>query len=218
MKHPILLALLFMLLTTPLSLAQDNIQQHPNFTGNWALNISLSDNIQQVMMKAMGGGRPGGSQGGGKGGGKGGGRRGGGMGGGGGGRGGSMGGRPGGGSTGPNPQAQKRAEEMKVQYSHLEIFQEGVELNVTNGLDITHLLHTDGRTENIWTQRGEASATANWEDQLLVIRWKTRQDTMGRTRYYELDEDGTRLTVREEIRIPNSKDLVNVRLVYDLQR
>jgi len=213
MKRSILSTMLFLLVAVPLSQAQDNIEQHPNFTGNWTLNEKLSDDIQQIMMKAMGGGGGKGSSSGG-----GGGRRGGGMGGGGGGRGGSMGGQPGGGQSGPNPQAQKRAEEMKLQYSRLEVFQDGLELNVTDGLDITRLLHTDGRTENIWTQRGEATATANWEKDVLVIQWQTSQDTKSRTRKYQLSEDGTRLNVRELIRIPGSKEMLSAQLVYDLHR
>jgi hypothetical protein len=216
MKRTILSTMLIMLIAVPLSQAQDNIEQHPNFTGNWNLNEKLSDDIQQIMMKAMGGGGGKGRGGGGGGGGRGGG---GGMGGGGGrGGGGGMGGQPGGGQSGPNPQAQKRAEEMKQQYSRLEIFQDGLELNVTDGLDITRLLHTDGRTENIWTQRGEATATANWEKDELVIQWKTRQDSKSRTRKYQLSEDGTRLNVRELIRIPGSKEMISAQLVYDLHR
>ncbi len=211
MKQSILVALLFMLISVPLSMAQET-GQHLNFTGNWTLNKKLSDDVQQVMMKAMGGGGKGrGGMGGGGRGGHGGGR-------GGGGRGGGMGGQPGGGQSGGNPQTQKRAEKMKQQFSRLEIFQDGIELNVTDGLDITRLLHTDGRSDTIWTQRGEATAETNWENDILVIQWKTRQDTKARIRHYQLDEKGSRLTVKEMIRMPNSKEMLSVQLVYDLQK
>ncbi len=209
MKLTIFTSLILWLISTPLCLAGEN-NQHPNFTGNWTLNTKMSDDIQQVMMKAMGagggrgggGGGRGGSMGGGKGGGRGGGRRGG----------------MGGNQPGQNPKAMKRAEEMKQQHSRLEIFQDGIELNVTNGLDISRLLHTDGRTENIWTQRGEATATANWENQVLMVQWKSRQETLSRTRSYQLIDDGRRLTVKELIRVPNSNEMISVRLVYDLQK
>lgn len=215
MKSPILFTLLIMIIAVPLSMAEETADQHPDFTGSWVLNKSLSDDIQQVMMKATGGANRGGggggkSGGGGRGGG--GGRRGGG----GGGGGGSMGGQPDGGQSGDNPQAQKRSEEMKLQLSSLEVFQDGLELNITDGLEITRLLHTDGREEKIWTQRGEATATANWEADTLVVEWKTSQDTTARTRYYQLNENGKLLTVRELIRIPGSKEMVNVQLVYNL--
>jgi len=216
MKRSILLTLFLLLISAPLGMARE-VSEHPNFTGNWTLNKNLSDDIHQVMMKAMGsenrrGGGGGNGSGGmgsrGRSGGRGGGR--------GGGMGGGMGGRPGSGQSGPNPQARKRSEEMKQQHSRLEIFQDGIELNITNGLDITHLLHTDGRTENIWTQRGQATATANWQAHTLVVRWETRQEAGGRTRTFQLNEAGTRMTVKEMIRVPGSKGMVSVQLVYDL--
>ncbi len=225
MKRLILATMISLLIPISGVQAEESPDSSPNLTGYWTINEKLSDDLQQVMMKAMGGGRGGGKGGGGGhgggGGGMGGGGRGGGMGGGGrgggmggGGRGGGMSGG-GGDSSANNPQAQKRAEEMKQQYSRLEIFQDGDELNVTNGLDITRLLYTDGRTNTIWTQRGEAAATAIWEGSTLVIRWKTRQETLARVRYYSLDEEKKRLTVSEEIQIPNKDEVVKIRMVYD---
>ncbi len=212
MKRSILLTVLFMILAVPLSLAQETTQEQPNLTGSWALNEKMSDDIHQIMMKAMGGNRGAGRGSGGPGGGRGGG------GGGGGGRGGNMGGQPGGEQSGSDSQAQKHAEEMKKQQSSLEIFQDGLELNITDGLDITRLLHTDGRSEKIWTQRGEATASAHWDKNILVVEWKTGKDPKARSRNYELSEDGGRLTVSEKLPIPNSKDTVSAKLVYNLQK
>ncbi|MEN8007304.1 MAG: hypothetical protein ABFS42_09840 [Candidatus Krumholzibacteriota bacterium] len=191
----------------------------PNLTGNWVLNTKDSDDIGAVMREAMAARQSmgvGGMQGGGKGGGRGGGRGGGGRGG--GGRGG--GGRGEGGSAPDQDRmvkAQQRMARLQEEYSRLEIFHDGIELNVTNGLDITRLLFTDGRQMNIWTQQGEARATATWQKQTLVVEWKTRQDTLSRIRYYTLSESGRRLTMTESRRLPGQDKTVKITMVYDLE-
>ena len=207
-----------LLLITPLlflspAQAQD---ETPNLTGNWVLNEKQSDDFAEVMREAMGGSQ-------GKGGG---GMKGGGQGGGGGGRGG--GGRGGGGQGGgmsdsgqdPNKAAktQQRLARAREEYSRLEIFHDGIELNVTNGLDISRLLFTDGRQMNIWTQQGEAKATATWQKRTLIVEWKTRQDTMNRIRYYTLSEGGMQLTMTESRRLPGQDKTVKITMVYDLQK
>lgn len=176
-------------------------RQHPNFTGTWTLNRHLSDPIQPP--------RPAGSQqspGGGS-------KRGGGGRDGGGRHGGSGHGR--GGEQQSSTQAQQRAARLQQELSHLEIFHDGNELDVTNGLDISRLLFTDGRTMTIWTQRGEATATAVWEGQTLVVQWKTRQDKVARSRRYTLEADGQRLTISEKRRLPQGQDFHEIILIYD---
>ena len=192
--------------------AQDDAP--PNLTGNWILNVKASDDMAAVMREAMGTGQSMG--GGGKG--SGGGGRGGGMG---GGRGGGHGGKGGGmGDSGDDParqvKAQQRLVRIQEEYSILEIFHEGIELNVTNGLDISRLLFTDGRRMNIWTQQGEATATAHWQDRTLVVEWNTGQDTMSRIRYYTLSETGYQLVMTESRRLPGQDKTVKIRMVYDL--
>lgn len=209
----------FLLIITPLlfhsaARAQDD---PPNLTGNWVLNEKESDDFAEVMREAMGGsqGKGGGSmQGGGKGGGRGGG--------GGGGRGGGGGGGSHGGGMGDSGQdpskaakTQQRLARAREEYSRLEIFHDGIELNVTNGLDITRLLFTDGRQMNIWTQQGEAKATATWQKRTLIVEWKTRQDTMNRIRYYTLSEGGQQLTMTESRRLPGQDKTVKITMVYD---
>jgi len=204
----------FLLLITPLlflsaAQAQDD---SPNLTGNWVLNEKESDDFAEVMREAMGGsqGRGGGGmQGGGKGGGRGGGR----GGGGGGGRGGGMGDSEQ--DPGKAAKTQQRLTRAREEYSRLEIFHDGIELNVTNGLDITRLLFTDGRQMNIWTQQGEAKATATWQKQTLIVEWKTRQDTMNRIRYYTLSDGGQQLTMTESRRLPGKDKPVKITMVYD---
>ena len=186
----------------------------PNFSGHWVLNIKESDDFAEVMREAMGGeqgGRSGGMEGS-SGGGMGGGR--------GGGKGGGGGGR-GSGSSGDQEhqvKAQQKLARAQEEYSRLEIFHDGVELNVTNGLDISRLLFTDGRQMNIWTQQGEATATASWQERTLVVAWKTSQDTMSRIRYYTLSEGGQQLTMTESRRFPGQDKTVKITMVYDLQK
>ena len=185
----------------------------PNLTGNWILNVKASDDIAAVMREAMGGGQ--GMGGGGKDG----------SGGGGGGRGGGMGGGHGGKGSGMNGsgadqdrtvKAQQKMARLQEEYSRLEIFHDGIELNVTNGLDISRFLFTDGRKMNIWTQQGEANATASWRERTLVVTWKTGQDTMSRIRNYALSGDGRQLIMTENRRLPGQDKTVKIRMVYDL--
>ncbi len=176
----------------------------PTLTGFWQLNPSLSDDLQEIMREALGGGPRGGRKG----------RHGG------GGRNPDEGGHDVGNLSGSDKdqaeQMKKHAQEFQQQFSTLEIYQDGIELNVTNGLDITRLLYTDGRTQTIWTQRGEATATATWQDHTLVVHWRTEKDPTGRTRRYQLQEDGKRLNVTEVLRLPGQKDTVSISLIYDI--
>ena len=104
---------------------------------------------------------------------------------------------------------------MKQEYSHLDIFHDGIELNVTNGMDISRFMYTDGRENTIFTQFGQATAKANWHGHSLDVEWKTRQDTTARVRHYQLSEDGQQLYVSEERNIPGQDKPVDIRLVYD---
>ena len=189
----------------------------PNLTGNWILNVKASDDMAAVMREAMGSGQGMGGRGGGRGGGGGGGR-GGGMGGGGGGRGGGKGSGMGdsGADQARTVKAQQRMVRLQEEYSRLEIFHDGIELNLTNGLDISRLLFTDGRRMNIWTQQGEANATASWRERTLVVAWKTGQDTMSRIRNYTLSGSGRQLIMTENRRLPGQDKTVKIRMVYDL--
>ncbi len=177
----------------------------PNFTGKWTLNKQMSDPIQPTRPQGgpSGGGKSGGEMSGGRGGG---GR-------GGGGRGG--GGQGGGGAQPPSAQDQQKTNRLENELSRLEIFQDGIEMNVTNGLNISRLLFTDNRTMTIWTQRGEAKANAHWDGSTLIVQWKTSQDAMSRIRRYTLSDSGFRLTVTEKRRQPESDKYREMTLVYD---
>ncbi len=178
----------------------------PNLTGNWILNEKASDDMAAVMREAMGGGQSMG--GGGKGGG--------------GGRGGGRGGGKGGGTgnsgedAARQAKAQQRLIRVQEEYSRIKIFHDGIELNVTNGLDISRLLFTDGRSMNIWTQQGEANATAHWQGRTLIVEWKTNQDTMSRIRNYTVSETGYQMIMTETRRLPGQDKTVKIRMVYDL--
>ena len=206
----------YILILSLLFLAEAKAQDTPpNLTGTWVLNEKESDDFPEVLQQTSGSGQGGLDSGMGKGrggGGRGGGRRGD------GGQGGGI--DKGGGSSSGHQDRQVRAQQklarVQEEYSHLEIFHDGIELNVTNGLDISRLLFTDGRQMNIWTQQGEASATASWQDRTLVVSWKTSQDTMSRIRYYNLAEGGQQLTLTENRRLPGQAKTVEIELVYDL--
>lgn len=170
----------------------------PNLTGNWILNVNASDDMAASMREAMGGG---------------GGRRGGG----GGGHGGKGGGMSNSGDDAARQaKAQQRLVRVQEEYSRMEIFHDGIELNVTNGLDISRLLFTDGRRMNIWTQQGEANATAHWQGRTLIVEWKTSQDTMSRIRNYSVSETGFQLIMTETRILPGQDKTVKIRMVYDL--
>ena len=198
-----------------------------DLTGQWVLNEKLSEQPtppQRPERRQGGGGQgggPGGGMGGGPGGGMGGGP-GGGMGGGmGGGRGGGRGGgmSRGGGqdddSDSRQQQIARQMEELKKAKSSLEIYQEGLELNITDGLDITQLFYTDNRKTTIWTPRGEATATAHWEDAALLIEVQGQRDPGASVRTMQLNEDGSRLIVTESRPLPGQKKNMQIKLVYD---
>jgi len=174
----------------------------PNLTGTWVLNEKDSDLFKAEAGRAQDGPPPGGQGGGGRGGG-----------GGGKGRDGGHGGQ--GGQTPADPEAQSRREEMKKQVSRLVIFQDGIELNVTNGLDISRLFFADGRTMDIWTQQGMAKATAEWTGPILVVQWQIGEEGPHQVRRYSLDESGNRLIVSETRQQPNNDKTVDLTLVYE---
>lgn len=173
----------------------------PDLTGNWALNEDESDSFKaqgrsQGSPPSGGGGRGGGGRRGG-GGGKGGGSRGGGQ------------------QEGPSAEDQARMEQMNRSISRLTIFQQGLEMNVTNGLDISRMLITDGRDLKIWTQQGMADATATWSGATLVVRWSVEGGDLEQVQRYSLGEDGTQLLVTATMQRPDSDKTRTMTLVYD---
>lgn len=195
----------------------------PNLTGNWILNSKLSDKMGDIMKKARDGERPqdgmggrgpgGGGPGGGPGGSPGGGNPGGGM------RGGMRGGPGGapGGDAAKDPSDSRRqgAEEMHRRHQSLEIFHQGIELNITDGLNITQLFHTDGQPRTVWTDAGQAQATATWKGNILEVIWQEDRRPMPRTRHYQLSGKTGRLIVTEEVPLPGQSDRQTIKLVYD---
>ena len=105
---------------------------------------------------------------------------------------------------------------LKQEISELEIFQQGAELNITDGLDISRLIVIGGGEAIIWTERGEVKASARWENGTLVEKWQPSGRGAGRTRRYALTEDGRQLIVQEERSgVPGQERPFTVRLVYD---
>jgi hypothetical protein len=197
MRTPLYFLTLAALLAFCVVAAQAN-DTIPDLTGTWVLNENESDTFNapgrgQGGTPAKGGGRGGGGRGGG-------------------GRGG--GGGQGGGQE-PSAEDQARLEERNKALSKLVIFQQGFEMNVTNGLDISRMLITDGRDLEIWTQQGMASATATWNGPTLVVRWSVSEEGPEQVRRYSLEEDGLKLSVRATVQRPDSDKTHTVSLVYD---
>jgi hypothetical protein len=180
----------------------------PNFSGTWLLNLELSERPTAPPADRehlpRGGGK-GSHQGG---------RR--------GGQGGRAGGpgaegrgadsRPQQPAAGREPKpTRNRVQEM----SRLEIFHDGPELNLTDGLAVSRLLFTDGRATTIWAENGEVTTTAVWQGADLVISWQTPADGAGRVQRFALSEDGRRLTVHEQRRVPGGEEFRSVTFVYD---
>jgi hypothetical protein len=178
----------------------------PDLSGEWVFNRETSDDPAAVMRQAFSGGGRGGGMAGSMG--RGGGGRGGGM-----GRGRTGGGprsgeRPTGDQDGRNPGAH-----LLERYGTLSVFHDADEIDFTDGMDISRLLHADGKAEKVWTERGQVLATARWLDDDLEILWQGGGGE--RTSRYALSEDGKQLVVTEEILRRGSDEKIELRLVYD---
>lgn len=179
----------------------------PDLSGSWVLNRSQSDDPAAMMGGGPGGGDRDGE---GRGGGRGGGRY----------RGGALG--EGEDSTDSPTDVRKGPDAAMVarldqRIASMDIFQAGNEFNLTDGLDISRMLHTDGREESVWTERGEAKAKAGWRDGALVIDWAGGRGP-ARTTRFELSADGNQLYVFEQVVKPGEKKPISMRLVYDRRR
>jgi len=178
-------------------------QEHPDLSGVWNINRAKSDNLARIFLPGGSGNRQGTGSGN-----RGGEHR---------GRGGKRGGGGGMRNSGNgNGQAgREQLEQLKREYARLEIFQDGAEVDVTNGLDITQLFFADGNPTSIWSPQGMVQAHARWVADTLVVDWQNRQATAGRVRRYRISEDGRTLAITEERRLPSREDPIVVHLVYD---
>ncbi len=201
MRTIVLSAALGLLLAPAAATPADEIL-HPDLSGEWTLNAEASDDPAEVQRRARSGQTGGGGM---SGGGGGGGGRGGG--------GGHGGGKHGGGSPGREGEGGNPTGRMMARYATLTIFQEGDELDITDGLDISRLLRTDGTPQKVWTERGQVQATAAWRSATLEVVW--RGDDWERTSRLALSTDGSRLVLVEEIGAPTSERRTTLRLVYD---
>jgi len=181
------------------------------FNGAWTLEAARSDDPAKLMPKlADPGERPGGKGGGGMGGGR---DRGAGPGmGAGGGQGNTRGGSFGGGQTGKTAGA-GGPPELAGGRSRLLIFHQGPEFGVTDAMDISQTVTTDGRRSERWTHRGQVFETAALQDGRVVVR-SEGQDGQVRTTTYELNADASELTVRMTFKPPRADKDVTLRSVY----
>ena len=110
---------------------------------------------------------------------------------------------------------QQKLEAMKRKVARITIFQEGLEFNVTDGQDISHLLFTDGREMTIWTDRGQATAFAAWNGPVLVTRWRMGKDQPENIRRFSLDAATDRLIVTDTFTRPDSDKPTTRTMTYD---
>ncbi len=175
-----------------------------NLSGLWIIDKKASDDLKQALIpsgdrgKGSGGGMSGG--GGGRGGH---------------GRGGGMGGNIGGGApSGIQERMMRNMKDLEKEISRLEIFQTEHEFNVTDGMEMTRLIFTDGRDNKVWTRQGEAIAKGDWQNNTLKIEIQSAGKKQGQVRHYTLSEDGNKLTVLFKKSMGPSGEPKTLRLVY----
>jgi hypothetical protein len=190
---------------------------HPDFSGHWKLDPKASDDPARMGGGPGGPGGPGGRPGGGPGGGRGGGP--------GGGRGGSgpaldpnQGRMPGEGFDGSEGEAGKRAEaagrQAAREFGLLEIFHEGDEFDLTDGMQISRMLRIGGEPTEVFTPRGSVKAAAAWEGDALVVTERDPQGQVRRTRQFRITGDRSTLTVKEIRQLPGKEGNAVMSLVY----
>ncbi len=188
---------------------------HPDFSGHWKLDPKASDDPAKMGGGPGGpGGRPGGGRGGGRGGGPGGGPV--------GGSGPAMdpnqGRMPGEGFDGSEGEAGERAQaagrQAAREFGLLEIFHEGDEFDLTDGMQVSRMLRIGGEPTEVFTPRGSVKAAAAWEGEALVVTERDPQGQVRRTRQFRLSGDRSTLTVKEIRQLPGKEGNAVMSLVY----
>lgn len=177
-----------LLVMTGAALAEDP-PAHPDLSGNWVLNRQASGNIEQILGPIAAGPAPQ-----------------------------EVGGR--GSQDGPQEMTEerkaqilRRMERMLERLAALEIFHEDPDLDYTDGLEISRVLHTDGREDTVWTETGQMQASATWTGGTLEITWVG--ETVSRKTYLAMSPDGRQLIVNEQVRSEGRGPAATLRLVYN---
>jgi hypothetical protein len=178
----------------------------PNLSGSWRLDPKASDDPSRVPGGGQGQGQ-GQGQGKGQGQGQGGGP------GGGGGRGPALdpnqGRVPGEGFDGSedpaNEKAQAAGRQAAREFSELEIFHDGDEFDLTDGMEISRMLRIGGQPTDVFTPHGVVKATAAWENDTLVVTERDAQGQVWRSHHFLISAGGSTLTVRQIRQQPGKK-------------
>jgi hypothetical protein len=178
-----------------------------NFSGAWRMDPRASDDPAKI--NDMPGGRgPGGGPNGGRGG-----------------------GRPRGPALDPNqgtmpgegfdgsdrPEKERmEAEGRKAgrEFGRLEIFHDGDEFDLTDGMQISRVLKVGGQPTEVFTPRGSMKAAAAWEGEAMVVTERNPDGRVMRTRQFMLSADKQVLTVREVRHMPGKDGDLTMTLVY----
>ncbi len=208
LKSAAIVGLLLIILPSAATFAGDDETPKPTYNGTWSLNNKLSEKPVAPAGRGSGaraGGRSGMQSGSMAGRGRG---RGGGM-------SGSM-GQPSGGERPGNMAAKTidRRPDIAVGNEQLVIFHEGAEFAVTNAMDISQTVYTDGRNTTRWSARGQVEESARVGEDGIVVKSFGKQDPSHVVTYI-LSKDGNRLTVLHVFSPPNRDEKVRRTLVYD---
>ncbi len=181
------------------------VRAHANFSGTWRMDPKASDDPSKL--NPMPGNGPGGGMGG---------------------RGGrgprgpaidpSSGKMPGEGFDGADRPEKDRAEAAGRQtgreFGRLEIFHDGDEFDLTDGMQISRMLKIGGQPTEVFTPRGSMKAAAAWEGEALVVTERNPEGRVMRTRQFMLSADKQVLTVREVRHMPGKDGDLSMTVVY----
>lgn len=119
------------------------------------------------------------------------------------------------GSDRPEKERQE-AEGRKAgrEFGRLEIFHDGDEFDLTDGMQISRVLKVGGQPTEVFTPRGSMKAAAVWEGEAMVVTERNPDGRVMRTRQFMLSADKQVLTVREVRHMPGKDGDLTMTLVY----
>lgn len=104
-----------------------------------------------------------------------------------------------------NEKAEAAGRQAAREFSVLEIFHDGDEFDLTDGMEISRMLRIGGELTNVFTPHGVVKATAAWESDALVVTESDAQGQVWRSHHFLLSAGGNTLTVRQIRQQPGKK-------------
>lgn len=100
------------------------------------------------------------------------------------------------------------------EFGRLEIFHDGDEFDLTDGMQVSRVLKIGGQPTEVFTPRGSMKAAAAWEGEALVVTESNPEGRVMRTRQFMLSADRQVLTVREVRHMPGKDGDLAMTVVY----